>query len=95
MDDFPKEPPEPRLKVVKLPSADLPNTATMLRKMADDIDKGEYGIVHGAAVVLDAWQHPSFGFGSVDGTTFHLLCHIGMLRIARGTMVENGSPTVG
>jgi hypothetical protein len=42
---------------------DVNNTPDMLRKLAADIEAGMYGAVHCAAVVLEAAELPTFGFG--------------------------------
>lgn len=36
----------------------------MLRKLADDVERGEYGPVHAAAIVFESECFPVFGFGA-------------------------------
>jgi hypothetical protein len=42
---------------------DVNNTPEMLRKLAADIEAGMYGAVYCAAVVLEAAELPTFGYG--------------------------------
>jgi hypothetical protein len=58
-----------------LPSAKLQDIPAMLRRLADDIEAGEYGEVREAVCVTHGSGLDVFGFGSADGTVSHyLLC---------------------
>lgn len=56
-----------------LPSAKLQDVPAMLRKLADDMEAGEYGRVMEAAVVISGNELNLFGFGTADGTVAHYL----------------------
>lgn len=59
----------------------LPDVAAMLRRLADDIDGGEYGEVREAVVVTNGARFDVFGFGTADGTVSHYLLGCGMTRL--------------
>ena len=52
------------MNVSKLPVSNLADVPTMLRKLADDVERGEYGPVHAAAIILESECFPVFGFGA-------------------------------
>ncbi len=53
----------------------LQDIPAMLRKLADDVEAGEYGKVMEATVVTSGDRLDVFGFGGADGTVAHyLLC---------------------
>lgn len=54
------------MTVIKLREVSLQDIPAMLRRLADNIEFGEYGEVRAAAVVLDAPQMPVFGYGCAD-----------------------------
>lgn len=53
----------------------------MLRRLADDIEAGEYGQVSEAAVVTNGDRFNVFGFGTADGTVTHYLFGCGMAKL--------------
>ena len=60
----------------------------MLRKLADDIEAGkEYGIVLGAAVVINGNKPYVFGYGEAELPNAHYLLCTGA-RILEAPMVE-------
>lgn len=63
-------------------SADLPDVAKMLRNLAECIEKGDYGRVSGAALVLDAETIDVFGFGQADAPATHYLLGLGQHKLA-------------
>lgn len=63
------------MNIIEFPLGDLPDVAKMLRKLADDIDAGEYGAVDACAVVMTGFGLDVFGFGpngNADRTIFLL-----------------------
>jgi hypothetical protein len=71
-----------------LPSAELQNIPLMLRRLADDIETGEYGKVVECAVVTNSGKIEVFGYGSADGTTTHYLLGCGMARLQKPALDE-------
>jgi len=64
-----------------LESAALQDIPAMLRRMADDIESGQYGGVIEAAVVLSGDELNVFGLGRADGTVTHYLLGCGMAKL--------------
>lgn len=64
----------------------LPEVAVMLRRLADDIEAGEYGYVSEAVVVANGDSLRVFGFGEADGPTAHYLLGCGMAKLQRPTV---------
>jgi hypothetical protein len=58
-----------------IPSANLQDIPAMLRKLADEVERGEHGEVVECAVVTSGDGLNVFGFGGADGRVAHyLLC---------------------
>lgn len=66
---------KPDLKVVNFPAGSLANIPETLRKLADAIEEGNFGIAQACVVVLEAdLQFEVFGLGcEADGTEAHYL----------------------
>lgn len=64
-----------------LPSAELQDIPSMLRKIAEAIEAGEYGDVTEAAVVTNGDEIQVFGLGRADGTVTHYLLACGQRRL--------------
>lgn len=61
------------LKVVEFPITTLADVATKLRELAEEVERGDYGVARECVVVLAADKLEVFGFGEVDGTIAHYL----------------------
>ena len=64
-----------------IPSAKLQDIPAMLRGLADQIERGDYGGVVEAAVVTSGDDLNVFGFGGADGTVAHYLLCCGARRL--------------
>lgn len=83
--------PTPNLTVVELYPSNLRQPAATLRRIADEIDAGEYGVVHELALVLHGDAVEVFGIGpEQDGGTTHLLLHAGAAKLAMAVLGERG-----
>lgn len=81
------------IKVVDLPVTDLRDPAKVLRRIADEIDAGDYGIVTSLGVVSYGDTLEVFGAGQdSQGTTIALLFNAAALRFAR-EIEQNGITT--
>lgn len=78
-------------KLHVLRETNLLDIPAMLRVLADDIEKGEYGHVHGCAFVLDADPVRPFYWGSGEaGPNGFLLLHAGAAKVM-ATVLEGGT----
>jgi len=67
---------------------DVPAT---LRRIADDIERGEFGQVNAAALVLDAFELECFFCGSGEtGPNAHLLFHAGAAKMMAAVLGGKG-----
>ena len=72
---------KPDLKVVKLDQPGLQNVAAMMRRVADDIDNGDYSSWQEAVLILNYGDGFSvFGWGIDHPSTACLLCAAGVQR---------------
>ena len=69
------------VNVVAINKPSLLDTPATLRGIADKIEAEEYGIVSGAAVVLDSEDNQTFGAGMCDPSRAHILFAKGMRKI--------------
>lgn len=53
-------------ELVTFPKGKLTDIPEMLRRLADQIERGDYKGITGAAIVLEAPKMPVFGYGSCD-----------------------------
>lgn len=74
----------PDLKIVQFPTPDHRDPVKMLRNIADEIEKGEYGDVGSIGIVTFGDTMEIFGGGSdSDAPTIALLFQAASLRFAR------------
>lgn len=66
-----------------LPSVKLQDVPAMFRKLADDIEAGEYGEVREAVAVVSGEALEVFGFGTADGTVTHYMLGCAMHKLQR------------
>lgn len=72
---------KPTLNVVTIRDHSLRDHSAMLRRVADNIDAGEYGAVGEIALVVMGDQLHVFGFGPAqDGTSTTALLQAGAMR---------------
>jgi hypothetical protein len=75
---------KPDLKVVTLQESNFRDPVATLRKIADNIEAGEYGDVGTVALVLLGDTMEVFGLGrDSEATSVSLLLNAGLLRLAR------------
>lgn len=72
-------------EVVPLYETNLRDIPAMMRKVADEIERGDYGDVADAVFVLFGSEEGLhvFGWGAQDDASSHLLLTAGALRLAR------------
>lgn len=70
-------------KLHVLPAPGLQNIPDLLRNIADEIERGEYGDVSEGALVLAGDQVEVFGLGNADGTISHYLLARGQRKLER------------
>lgn len=70
-------------KITVIPSAKLQNIPEMLRGLADDIERGEYGDVSETVVVTAGDNFNVFAFGRADGTVAHYLLGCAMAKLQK------------
>jgi hypothetical protein len=71
-------------KIVWIYESNFRDAAASLRRMADDIEAGSYGEVHGVAVVLDGDKIEVFGMGKKsEPEQTALLLQAGSLKLTR------------
>ena len=73
-----------------LPSAKLQDVPAMLRRLADDIEAGEYGEVQETAVVVSGAELEVFGFGTADGAVTHYMLGCAMQKLQRHNVERGG-----
>lgn len=74
----------PALNVVPLYDSNHRDPAATLRKIADEIEAGEYGEVGSVAVVLLGDTMEVFGMGTdAEGPSIGMLLHAGFMRISK------------
>lgn len=72
------------LNVVPLYESNHRDPAATLRRIADEIEAGQYGDVRSAAVVLLGGTMEVFGMGSdAEGPSIGMLLHSGFMRISK------------
>lgn len=59
----------------------LPDVVAMLRRLADQIESGDYGQVCETVVITSGERFEVFGFGTCDGTTAHYMMAKGMSKL--------------
>jgi hypothetical protein len=80
----------PDLKVVTLQESNYRDPVATLRRIADDIEAGEYGPVGCAAVALLGNSMEVFGMGpDSEAPSVALLLHAGFMRLSR-SIEEHG-----
>jgi len=80
------------LKVVTLRESNFRDPAAEMRKIADDIEAGEYGEVGSVGVVLLGDTMEVFGFGpDSEAPSVALLLHAGFMRLSK-SVEEHGQP---
>ena len=75
-----------------LPDAGLLNVPAVLRALADDMERGSFGAVHGCAVVWDSQagldvSYSGTGEASVNA---HFLLHAGAAKMMSAVMRDKG-----
>lgn len=66
-----------------LPVPGLQNIPQLLRNIADEIERGEYGDVGEGALVLAGNELRVFGLGTADGTVAHYMLARGQRKLER------------
>lgn len=83
---------KPMLSVVQMREHTRRDTSAMLRKVADQVDAGDYGEVGEIAFVIMGDKVSVFGFGpSQDGTSTATLLQAGAMRLIRA-VERHGEP---
>lgn len=66
-----------------LPQTSLGDVPTLLRNIADAIERGEYGEVTEGVLVLPGNEYLVFGLGHADGTVAHYMLARAQRRLER------------
>lgn len=77
--------------VTLLREVTLQDIPAQLRRLADDLERGEYGQANGAAVVLDAAHLEIFYWGTGEAApNAHLLFHAGAAKMMSAVLQGKG-----
>lgn len=79
------------LKVVTLQESNFRDPVATMRKIADDMEAGEYGEIGSVGVVLLGDKMEVFGFGpDSEAPSVALLLHAGFMRLSK-SVEEHGA----